>query len=250
MKKSILIVLVLLLLLTACQTAPADDEKTLSSTPSSSGTVTPPSSSVVPPTSSVPATTQPTPPNSSTGYEHIYTEDSGIHWKEYDFSDCIVGYLYWLDHETHKVSLILAEIIIDCEADGAYIYYVKEAEPNKIYRLLIADPSEQELIHETTHGAVSGLIIYYRMENYLQYVADNQKFIIYDLNTGEETVLMEQYYLDSGYIQKDEDGTLSNWIIFDGKPTEDSPRADYAYDRSTGESAIEDFGDCDCDECV
>ena len=259
MKKSILIVLVvLLLLLTACQPAQESNTDPAGSTPPSSN-VTPPSSSAVPDTStpatsipatSAPVTTPPITPSSSTGYAHIHYENSSIHWKEYDFSNCVVGYLYWMDKETHTVTLLLAEQTVDCEADGAYIYYVKEVEPTKIYRLLIADPSQQELVHETTHGAVDAMIIYYTMENYLQYVASGQKFIIFDLNTCEETVLMEQYYLDSAYIQKEKDGAMSDYILFTGQPTEDSPYTDYSYNRITGEVAIEDYGDCDCDECV
>lgn len=189
-------------------------------------------------------------PNSSTGYACIHEEYISPIWNEYDQSDCIVGYLYWLDKETHKVTLLLAEQTVDAEAYGAYIYYVKEAELNKIYRLCIAEPSQQELVYETTHGAVRAIMIDYRMENYLQYVAGDPKFIIFDLNTGEETVLMEQHYLDSGYIQKESDGVMSNWILFTGQPTEDSQYADYIYNRITGEVAIEHDGDCDCDECV
>ena len=176
MKKSILNVLVLLLLLTGCQTAPADDDKTLASTPSSSGTVTPPSYSTRPSTST-PATSVPATPNSNTGYSRVHKEYISPTWDEYDLSDCIVGYLYWLDKETHKVTLLLAEQI-SCEvAEGPYIYYVKESEPTKIYKILIADPSEQELIHETTHGKVSDMTIYPGIENYLQFVADHKRFV-------------------------------------------------------------------------
>ena len=231
MKKSILIVLVLLLLLTGCQTVPTDDDEALASTPSSSGTVTPPSSSI--PAISTPATTFD--PNS--GYVWLHREYIGPGWDEYDFSDCTIGYLYWLDKKTHKVTLLLAEQI-RCEvAEGPYIYYVKESEPTIIYRILIGDPSEQELIHETIHGKVSDMTIYPGIENYLQFVADNKKFVVFEFDTGEETVLMEQYYLEIAHMGPEDDGTLGNWIWFRGMPTGEEPYKSlaYFYYRDTGE---------------
>lgn len=240
MKKSILIVLVLLLL-TGCQTAPTDDDKTLASTPSSSN-VTPPSSSAVPPTSSVPVTTPPPTPNSSTGYSRIHKEYISPTWDEYDLSDCIVGYLYWLDKETHKVTLLLAEQI-SCEvAEGPYIYYVKEAEPTKIYRILIGDPAQQVLVHETTHGKVGDMTIYPGIENYLQFVADNKKFVVFEFDSGVETVLMEQHEIEIAHMGSEDDGTLGNWIWFRGKSTGEEPYSrDYFYYRDTGEIELDPY---------
>lgn len=235
MKKSILIVLVLLLLLTGCQTVPTDDDQILASNPSSSATVTPPSYTTKPSTST-PATSVPSTPNSSTGYSRIHKEYISPTWDEYDLSDCIVGYLYWLDIETHKVTLLLAEQI-SCEvAEGPYIYYVKEAEPTKIYRILIGDPAQQVLVHETTHGKVGDMTIYPGIENYLQFVADNKKFVVFEFDTGVETVLMEQYEIEIAHMGPEDDGILGNWIWFRGKPTKEEPYSrDYFYYRDTSE---------------
>lgn len=251
MKKWMIFPVLLMLLLTACQPVPDSESEPTGSTPSSSS-ITPPSSSVVLPTStpatSIPATEPPKPAN--TGYAHIYEGDYPWLSVDPDFSGCTPGHLYWIDIATSKVTSIAEEAVQSVVQEGAYVYYVKAAEPTKIYRTLIGEFSQHELIHETTHGAVDAMIIYYTMENYLQYVASGQKFIIFDLNTCEETVLMEQYYLDSAYIQKERDGAMSDYILFTGQPTEDSPYTDYSYNRITGEVAIEDYGDCDCDECV
>lgn len=237
MKKSILIVLVLLLLLTACQTAPADDDKTLSSTPSSSGTVTPPLYSTRPSTStpatSAPATNIPEPAN--TGYAHIYEGNNPFLSVDPDFSGCTVGYLYWIDIATSEVTPILEEAVINNVQEGAYVYYVKAAEPSKIYRALIGEFSQHELIHETAHGKVGDMTIYPGIENYLQFVADNKKFVVLEFDTGVETVLMEQYYINIAYMDG-ADGTLGNMIWFEGKHTaEDPPYSQFFYDRETGE---------------
>ena len=244
MKKSILIVLVLLflLLLTACQSVPATQTDPAGSTPPPSS-ITPPSSSVVPSTSSVPATSAPvTTPNSSTGYPRIHKEYISPTWDAYDLSDCIVGYLYWLDKETHKVTLLLAEQI-SCEvAEGPYIYYVKEAEPTKIYRILIGDPAQQVLVHETTHGKVGDMTIYPGIENYLQFVTDNKKFVVFEFDTGVETVLMEQHEIEIAHMGSEDDGTLGNWIWFRGKPTGEEPYSrDYFYYRDTGEIELDPY---------
>lgn len=230
MKKSILIVLVSLLLLTACQTAPADDDKTLASTPSSSGTVTPPSSSI--PAISTPATTFD--PNS--GYVWLHREYIGPGWDEYDFSDCTIGYLYWLDKETHEVTLLLAELISMRAQEGSYIYYVKEAEPTKVYRMLFADPTQHELVYESTYGNITYIEVASDLKDLLQFVADEKKFVVYDMVSGESSVLMEQYYINCAWMYGTGDGvTWSEIIEFEGKHTEnDSPYTIYVYNRVTG----------------
>ena len=258
MKKSLSIVLVLLLLLTACQALP-DGDQSMASMPSSSGSITPPpSSSVVPPTSStaptipttqptVPPTTQPTEsvpttPNISTGYACIHRENDYFSFPEYDLSACIPGQLYWLDKKTHTVTLLLAEQIANSQTEGEYIYFVKKAERNKIYRMHIAKPEQYELLYETAYETVGNMSIVPHLENYLQFTADSKKFVIYDMNTGKETVLMEVHHMSVGLItaKGGEDGLLSDWIWFYGEPTEDSTRSFYMYNRITGEFEVDD----------
>ena len=241
MKKSILIVLVvLLLLLTACQPAQESNTDPAGSTPSSSS-ITPPSSSAVPPTStpatSVPATEPPEPAN--TGYAHIYEGDYPWLSVDPDFSGCTVGYLYWIAIATSKVTPIVEEAVLSVVQEGAYVYYVKAAEPSKIYRALIGEFSQQELIHETVYGKIGDMTIYPGIENYLQFVADNTKFVVFDFDTGVETVLMEQYYINIAYMDGT-DGTLGNMIWFEGKHTaEDPPYSQFFYDRETGEIELD-----------
>ena len=245
MKKSILIVLVLLLLLTGCQTAPTDNDQTLSSTPSASN-ITPPSSSVVPttstPTTSIPATSTPatnTPEPANTGYAHIFEGDYPWLSVDPDFSGCTPGHLYWIDIATSEVTSIAEEAVLSVAQEGAYVYYVKVAEPTKIYRTLIGEFSQHELIHETAHGKVVDMTIYPGIENYLQFVADNTKFVVFDFDTGVETVLMEQYYIWIAYIAG-ENGVLGNEIWFEGKHKEtDKPYNQYFYYRDTGETKLD-----------
>ena len=232
---SALLAFVMLLLLTACQTVPTDDDKLLASTPSSSSTVTPPSSSV--PATSAPATSTPATtfdPNS--GYLWLHREYIGPGWDEYNLSDCVVGYLYWLDKETHEVTLLLAELISMRAQEGSYIYYVKEAEPTKVYRMLFTDPTQHELVYESTYGNITYIEVASDLSSLLQFVADEKKFVVYDMVSGESSVLMEQYYINCAWMYGTEDGvTWSEIIEFEGKHTEnDSPYTIYVYNRITG----------------
>lgn len=237
MKKWMILPVLLLLILTACQTVSNNETEPAGSTPSSSHITPPPSSSAVPPTSVPAATTPPTIIRTEdTGYTCIYSEDSRSYWSEYDFSGCITGYLYWLDKETHEVTLLLAEETICRHAEGLFLYYTKQAEPTKIYEMRLADPSQSRLIHETMHGEISYMTIYPGVENYLQFIADNKKFVIFEFNTGNETVLMEQYYIRHGHTGG-RNGVLDRGIWFEGKYKEtDSPYEQYIYNLDTGET--------------
>ena len=255
MKKSILIVLVLLLLLTGCQTAPTDNDQTLSSTPSASN-ITPPSSSVVPttstPTTSIPATSAPA---TSVPAEDIHDGRAFITRDEPSVvlppywvppAECLVDHLYWVIESTKECILICDEPIYSRSytTTDTHIYFVKESEPTKIYRTSIGDFANHQLFYESTYGNVNYIAIldYYTtgIENYLQFVADEKKFVLYDMITGESTIFMEQYYIEYALIGSAYDGSIfENNIVFFGKPTEDAPQGDYFYYWQTGEIELD-----------
>ena len=244
MKKSILIVLVLLLLLTGCRTAPAEDDKTLSSTLSSSN-VTPPSSSV--PSSSFPTTSVPA-EDIHDGRAFITRDEPSVVLPPYWVppAECLVDHLYWVIESTKECILICDEPIYSRSytTTDTHIYFVKESEPTKIYRTLIGDFSNHQLFYESTYGNVNYIAIldYYTtgIENYLQFVADEKKFVLYDMITGESTIFMEQYYIEYALIGSAYDGSIfENKIMFFGKPTEDAPQGDYFYYWQTGEIELD-----------
>lgn len=240
MKKWLIFPVLLLLLLTACQTVSNSETEPTGSTPPSSS-ITPPPSSVVPPTS-VPATTPPEP--ADTGYAFIYKGDNPFTGIDPDFSGCAVGHLYWIDIATSAVTVILGEPVLNVVQEGAYVYYVKADEPTKIYRTPIADFSQLEMIYESTHGKVSAMVIdtfTIRAQTIMQFVADNRKFVILDLETGEDTLLLEQYYIRQALFNDNGTNTWQeqNVIYFEGKPTKDDIDWDYLYYRDTGKVRLE-----------
>ena len=241
MKKCMIFPMLLLLLLTACQTAPVDDDKTLSGTPSSSGTVTLPSYSTRPSTStpatSIPAT-NPLEPD-ETGYSFVYDGTAPFIGIDADCSGCTVGHLYWVDKTSGDVTPILEEPALESIEEGAYVYYVKSDEPTKIYRTPIEEFSQHEIIYESTYGKVSKILIdtfVVRKELVLQFVADNKKFVVLDLTTGEDHVLLEQYYIKSAYFSDSCSDTWieQNIIVFRGRVNENDTTKVYRYFRNTG----------------
>lgn len=231
---TMIMLVLLLLLMTACQTVPASEQDPAGSTPSSSSS-TPPSSSAVPNTSA-PATSIPATFDPNSGYLWLHREYIGPGWDEYNLSDCVVGYLYWLDKETHEVTLLLAELISMRVQEGSYIYYVKEAEPTKVYRMLFTDTTQHELVYESTYGNITYIEVASDLSSLLQFVVDEKKFVVYDMVSGESSVLMEQYYINCAWMYGTGDGvTWSEIIEFEGKHTEnDSPYTIYVYNRITG----------------
>lgn len=333
---ALLTVVLLLFLLTACQALPDNDQipaSTQSSsstviTPPSSSSITPPSSSAVPPTSSVPVTTPLI--SGSDGLAFVYegpyyvlpgwtprtAEPDRLYWvekatKEYfmlcedpviyclttdthvyyvkeaeptkvyatpisDFTnhqllpetpfpviedglafkyygpqnivlspdwiyyEGTVDHLYWVVKATKEVYVICNEPVTDYERHDTYVYFVKASEPTKIYRTPVGDFSEHELIYTSTHGNVSYMTIdTYSIQKdlILQFVADNKKFMILDLNTGEDHCIMEQYYIQSAMF---EDGCTDTWeeqreLVFYGRTTEEGKNKRFFYNLDTGE---------------
>lgn len=334
---ALLTVVLLLLLLTACQTVPITQVEPASSTPSSSS-ITPPSSSAVPPTSSVPVTTPPSLAGSN-GIAFIFesygnyvlpgwypqkAERGCLYWveketKEYfmlcedpviyclttdthvyyvkeaeptkvyatpisDFTnhqlqsetplpviedglafryygpqniylspdwryyEGIVDHLYWVVKATKEVYVVCDEPVVNHVSTDTHVYFVKASEPTKIYRTPVGNFSEHELVYTSTHGNVSDMTIdTYTIQKdlILQFVADNKKFMILDLNTGEDHFIMEQYYIRSALF---EDGCTDTWeeqreLVFYGMPTEEAKDTGYFYDLDTGE--IEEIHECE-----
>ena len=260
MKKSILIILVLLLLLTGCQTAPASETEMAGSTPSSSS-VTPPSSSAVSPTSSVPTTnyTPATNPNYTggdieeiEGWAFIFDGYQPTIQFEVDISKLIEGHLYYIDLNTQEITLVCDETVVVSQTDeynADFEYYVKASEPTKIYRTNLKDPAVHTVVYESTFGPVNYITISdyaITKQEVLGFVADNKYFVVLDLETGETSLVMEQYYIEYALFAH---GSFDTWnehdlVLFRGKLNEDDKVRTYEYSRSTG--AIQDLDDECC----
>lgn len=204
----------------------------------------------IPPTA--PPVTDPINPHNPKyeGYSFVYQGHRPSYIPaEVDLSGCTLGYFYWLDEGGTELIPVVEEEIFPqydrylgfsvgyayCNEDG-WLYYVKTSESNKIYRTCRGDFSQHELIYESEEGSIVDLTVYPWLENYLQFVENNKKFVVLDLNTGEKTVLMEMYYVTRALVGPGRDGEIfANSVSWSGKPTEDGDNFDYIYFRDTGE---------------
>lgn len=244
MKKWSIFPVLLLLILTACQTVPANQTEPAGSTPSSSN-ITPPSSSAVPPTSSVPATSVPA-VDVHDGRAFV-THDEPVVELMPDWvppAECLVDHLYWVVESTKECILICDEPIYSRSytTTDTHIFFVKESEPTKVYVTAIGDFENHHLFYESTFGKVNYMDIVYKLEGYLQFVADEKKFVLLDMATKEGTVFMEQYYIEYAYLETvphQENIEIMEWVGFYGKPTEDIPLGDYFYYWQTGEIELD-----------
>ena len=228
-----------LLLLTACQTVPTDDP-ILASVPSSVS-LTPPAYSTRPststPSTSVPTTSTPA-VDVHDGLAFIYHGPQFVvlspYWRP---SEALVNHLYWVVISTKEYTLICDEPVIAYTTTDTHVYFVKESESTKIYRTPIGDFANHQLFYESDYGKVTYMTFISQI-GWLEFVADEKKFVSLDMTTKECTVLMEQYYIEHAYLETiphQEELELREWIWFYGKPTEDAPQGDYFYYWETGE---------------
>lgn len=206
---ALLTVVLLLLLLTACQTAPTDDDKLLASTPSSSSSVTPPSSSV-------PATNIP----SATGHVIIFDGPGNQYYPEWWPTEGLVDHLYWVVEATKETVLLCEEPVVDYAFNDTHIFFNTESEPTKVYAIAIGDFAKSELVYESTYGNISNMHIESDLQGFLQFVAEEKKFVVLNLATKESSLLMEQDYIQYAWLFGTGDGvTWSEIIEFSGIAT-------------------------------
>ncbi len=148
----------------------------------------------------------------------------------------LIDHLYWIVEATKERTLVCDEPVVAYEINDAYIFFVKKAEPTKVYATPIGNFDHCELIYESSYGDISDMRISSAANNLLQFVADEKKFVVYDMATGESTLLMEQYYINFAYMLLNDDGTWGDIIVFEGQHTEDDGiHTMYTYNRVTGE---------------
>ena len=155
--------------------------------------------------------------------------------------DCVVGHLYYYDYVAQKIYPILSEQVILKNANDTHVFYVKAAEPNRIYMTPKADFTQHAVLYEATYGEVTYLGASPSLQyanKALVFVEGSKRLLWFDLTTGETDVLTEQYYIEIGGVN-DSYGPVDSWrdyndIYFVGKLSEDDPIDEYRYYRDTG----------------
>ena len=246
MKKLIIIPLIILLLLTACQLVMVDNaDPTESTTPS--GSITSTTDSEVSTTQSTGPTTT-LPADISDGHAFIFQGHQPTIRFEVDLSKLVEGHLYYIDLSTQEITPICDEAVIalaEDDFDTDFVYYVKASEPTKVYRTKQNDPKVHTVVYESTFGPVNDITssdYSITKQEVLQFVADNKYFVVLELETGETTLVMEQYYLRSAFFEYGIHETWDehNYVFFGGKLSEGEKIKNYLYSRDTGTVDVEE----------
>ncbi len=247
MKKWMIFSVLLLLLLAACQTVPDNETKPAGNTPSS-GSVTPSTGAI--PNTNTPATSVPATDGDSTELEgdlFLFRGHQPFVQFKLDLSKLVEGHLYYIDLKTQEITSICDETIMAITYDYSgtdLVYYVKASEPKKIYQTNQKDPSSHTVIYESTYGFVNSLDCADNItkQKILQFVADNKKFVVLNLQTSETSLVMEQYYLMSASFEYGiyETWDEHNYVFFRGKLSEGEKIKNYLYSRDTGKVEVEE----------
>ena len=149
------------------------------------------------------------------------------------------GRLYYIDGITDQWHLVYDGPVIDCAESYNVVFFVKEAEPTKIYAAPISDLSQHRVVYESPIGTINYLYndTYRCWTDVLQFVEGNKRFVWLDLAKGETEVLMEQYYFEKAFLEGHRVGFVSpsdSWqeylrIYFYGKLSEGEPLKQYVY---------------------
>lgn len=221
------------------QTEPTDG--TQSTEPTTESTE-PPTDPTQPPTEH---TDQPTP--GAHGITFVYDGASPKPWLDLDFTDCVVGYFYYLNTDSGDVFLVCEECVIQSCCNSYMVFYVKETEPNRIYASPKTDFSQSSVIYETTAQQINqiGQPPYQYENSSLLVLEDNRRLLWLDCATGTATVMMEQHYIMSAGVY----GVVSTidgiyyleeidvWFV--GKLSEDDPLTGYIYNYKTGQISLQ-----------
>lgn len=167
-----------------------------------------------------------------------------------DRSSMVTGCLYSFDCYAGKTCLITDQSVLTFMKTSEHIYYVLEAEPEKVYRT-DHDGENKTVIYESTYGDVTFLRYYGSDSNGKLIAAEEQNRIIaYDIPTGETEVLMEAYLIGQFYftpysltmdhvVEHISEEELGPTVLWEGKLHEgdpDKPDGDtYYYFVNTGE---------------
>ena len=152
-----------------------------------------------------------------------------------------IGHLYWAVKSTGESILVCDEPVAYVTKKDTHIFFVKKSEPSKVYATPYGDFTKHELVYESTYGDISYIGIESDLQGFLQFVAEEKKFVVLNLATGESTLLMEQDYITYAWLFGTGDGsTWSEIIEFEGLPTGENSGGIFTYNYVTGKLAYGD----------
>ena len=151
-----------------------------------------------------------------------------------DVSQCQLDHLYYYYEKSGEVVPICDEPVACYGDNPSGFYFVKKAEPNKIYSAPLTNLAEQFVLNTSDFGPVCEI---YAGDigadaNVLMLTVDNKRGVLLDLASGETEVFIQQYYIEDtiiGDLLKTDGKWTYNKIWFRGKLHEEDTLKDYFY---------------------
>jgi len=215
----ILLALLLLLTLTACRSATLPDEST-PETPAISQPTSAPTSEPTQPEATEPTTTPTEPVDNKPSFSDmqifIYREGSNLPFVPGSLpEECEEGHLYYYYPKESRLGIICDEPVVDFASDQVNFFFVKEAEPTKLYWAPQSDLTLLEVIYETDFGEINDVYTQ-RGGAYANKVVTltegNKRLAAVDIATAEVLVMFDEVY----YIER---GSFEGFTEVDGKPS-------------------------------
>ena len=179
------------------------------------------------------------------GYSTVYDGTVYNHWGDIDVSGCKLGALYYLDEYARKLHFVCEDPVIKHQTFSNIVFFVKAAEPDKIYAAPLYDLTRHTLVYQTHSGTINALCVPpLDIKNAaLQITEDNKRLVWLDIATGSTEIILELYYMEIASVddwRKNEEKPGESWqdykrMYFVGNANEEDPIDDYWFYFETGE---------------
>lgn len=165
-----------------------------------------------------------------------------------EFTQCVPGYLYYQDEINNKVYFISDEQIASHTTAFGKVFFVKAAEPAKLYVAKLSDLTEHTVVYESDFGAIAKIGQQNHLKNEaLRLIEGDKRFVMLDLTTGAAEIVVELHYIYDAdfrfFSKEDTKAPFESWrdasmLLIIGKENEGDQLEEYIYDWSTGKLTI------------
>ncbi len=171
----------------------------------------------------------------------IYREDRDFSYVPgFLLEECEEGHLYYYYPRWSRLGVICDEPVVDFASDKVNFFFVKEAEPTKLYCAPQSDLTLQEVIYESDFGEINDVYPQWGgayADKVVTLTEGNKRLVAVDIATAEVLLEFKPYYIKHGSFEglTEVDGKPHcDRVLFDGKPTENDRDYTYFYWRESG----------------
>lgn len=155
-----------------------------------------------------------------------------------DLSKVYMNLYYLVDLSTGEVTQVFdfpVRYVYECEiGPDECVYYVTMHEPNAVY-LYNRTQNTYKMCYKSDVGPITHLTAEAKYKHILNLIVNNQQFVRLDINTGEEDILLEMFYIEHGYFEEYNDYFGEVYVYWVGMQDKDDELDEYVYLIDTSE---------------